>query len=134
MKVSHAKSTYRKAKAFNEKLKELQKTISPGAIRAYLGAENIEKEKYVKLNLNLDDEQISQLDELKALRISGIQGEMHYALAQAKKNGVELSEEIISGRSIAPGFGRELLDKAPSLSVYHLFMPYTKEEFDQLLK
>jgi len=134
MNESYERATYRKEKEFNQKLEELQKTISPGVIRAYLGAESIQKEESVRLDLNLNDEQKSQLEELKALRISGIQAEIHYALAQARKNGVELSEEIVSGRSIVPGFSRELLDKVPSLGVYHLFMPYTKEEFDQILK
>ena len=34
--VSYARSTYEKSKIFNNKLKELQKTINPITIRTYL--------------------------------------------------------------------------------------------------
>ena len=64
-----------------------------------------------------------------AIRKPGIQGEMRYALAHAKKNGVDLTEEITSGKSLLPGFSRELLDKVLSLGFYSLFMLFTAEEF-----
>lgn len=129
--VSYARSTYEKSKQFNEKLDELQKTISPTIIRVYLAAESDLKEK---IKLNLRDDQIVALDELKALRMSGIQSEMRYAVAQAKKNGVQLSEEIVFGKSIAPGFSKELLEKVPSLGVYSLFMLFTTKELDSYLQ
>lgn len=127
--VSYARSTYRKAKEFHEKLNELQKTIEPAVIRAYLAAENCQADPDAVLSVELSDEQKAQIGELKELRMSGIQAEMRYAIAQAKKNGVPLSEEIISGKSIAIGFNRELLEKVPSLGVYQLFMLFTEEEF-----
>ena len=126
--VSYARSTYEKAKQFNDKLREIQKTVPPALIRTYLTAVQITK-KDCAAALGLTDEQIAQIDELMAIRKAGIQGEMRYALAQAKKNGVELAEEILSGESLLPGFSRELLDKVPSLGVYSLFMLFTAEEF-----
>lgn len=130
--VSYARSTYEKSKQFNENLKELQKTISPITIRTYLAAESIQKDENVELNLNINEEQRARLDELKALRMAGIQAEMKYALAQAEKNGIELSEQIVSGQAILPGFERELLDKVPSLGVYDLFIPFTVEELREI--
>jgi len=132
--VSYAISTYRKSKEFNEKLKKLQKTIKPITIRTYLLAENMQKSEQIKEKLGLNDEQIAQINELKELRISGIKAEMQYALAQARANGVELSEEIISGRSLTIGFNKELLNKVPSLGVYELFILFTEEEIDEYIK
>ncbi|MCI8983273.1 MAG: hypothetical protein HFG78_12830 [Hungatella sp.] len=127
--VAYARSTYKKAKKFQENLKELQKTIPPAVMRMYLAAKNGQVDSRAALGLNLSPDQKAELDELNALRMSGIQAETKYAIAQADKNGIQLSEDIISGRSIAPGFDRELMDKAPSLGVYHLFMLFTEEEF-----
>ena len=73
---------------------------------------NKSAEKDCAAALGLTDEQIAKIDELMAIRKPGIQGEMRYALAHAKKNGVDLTEEITSGKSLLPGFSRELLDKS----------------------
>lgn len=129
--ISYARSTYQKSREFNEKLKELQKTIKPAVIRTYLAMENRHTDPFTELDLGLSDEDKAGIDELKALRMAGIQGEIRYALAQANKNGIQLSEEIVSGRSIVPGFSREFLEKVPSLGVYQLFMLFTEEEFQQ---
>ena len=59
---------------------------------------------------------------------------MKYALAQAKKNGVMLSEDIVSGKSVVPGFSREFLEKVPSLGVYSLFLLFTEKELDSYLQ
>ena len=134
MMVSYAKSTYEKSKQFNEKLKELQKTIKPITIRTYLALDCKQDVENIKLNLGLSDFQITQLDELKALRMSGIQGEMKYALAQANINGIQLSEQIISGKSIFPELSQEILAKVPSLGVYYLFMLFTEEELNSYLQ
>ena len=123
--VSYARSTYEKSRRFHEMLKELQKTISPVMIRTYLAAANKQKDDDVELSLNINEEQKARLDELNKLRMDGIRSEMKYALAQAEKNGIQLSEQVVSGRAILPGFKRELLDKVPSLGVYDLFIPYT---------
>ena len=128
--VSYSRSTYEKSKQFNEKLKELQKTIKPIIIRTYLAAESSLNNKEVDSYLDLSDDERTQLNELKALRMSGIQAEMKYALAQARKSGIQLSEKIVSGEEIVPGFSKELLDKVPSLGVYNLFLLFTEEEFD----
>ena len=132
--VSYAKSTYEKSKQFNEKLKELQKTIKPITIRTYLALEDKQDMENIKLNLGLSDFQIAQLDELKALRMAGIQGEMKYAVAQATKNGIQLSEQITSGKAIFPELSKELLEKVPSLGVYYLFMLFTEEELNSYLQ
>ncbi len=132
--VSYSRSTYEKSKQFCEKLEELQKNIDPVAIRTYLGTSGKSKDENVELNLSLSDEEMIQLDELKALRKSGIQAEMKYALAQAKKNGIELSSEIVSGETLIPGFSKELLDKVPSLGVYNLFMLFTEKELNSYLQ
>ena len=126
--VSYARSTYEKSRRFHEMLKELQKTISPVMIRTYLAAANKQKDDDVELSLNINEEQKARLDELNKLRMDGIRSEMKYALAQAEKNGIQLSEQVVSGRAILPGFKRELLDKVPSLGVYDLFIPFTEEE------
>ena len=126
--VSYARSTYEKSRRFHEMLKELQKTISPVMIRTYLAAANKQKDDDVELSLNINEEQKARLDELNKLRMDEIRSEMKYALAQAEKNGIQLSEQVVSGRAILPGFKRELLDKVPSLGVYDLFIPFTEEE------
>lgn len=132
--VSYARSTYEKSKQFHEKLKELQKTIAPIVIRTYLAQGNSPKDDNIERNLDLSDSEKAQLDELNALRMSGIQSEMKYALAQAEKNGVQLSEQIVSGESIVPGFSQDLLDKVPSLGVYNLFMLFTEKELNSYLQ
>lgn len=126
--VSYARSTYAKAKEFQEKLKELQKTISPAIIRAYLLTKYERNVDKVAEKLHLREEQIAQIEELEALRRSGIQAEMRYARAQAKKNGILLPEQILSGQAVIPELTRELLEKAPSLGVYNLFLFFTEEE------
>ena len=128
--VSYAMSTYAKAKKFQEKLEELQKTIQPATIRAYLFTKQEQNVENVAEKLQLSEEQIAQIDELEAIRMSGIQAEMQYALAQAEKNGIFLSEEIVSGEAIFPSIDKELLKKVPSLGVYNLFLLFTKEELD----
>ena len=91
---------------------------------------NKSAEKACAAALGPTDEQIAKIDELMAIRKPGIQGEMRYALAHAKKNGVDLTEEITSGKSLLPGFSRELLDKVLSLGFYSLFMLFTAEKFN----
>ena len=56
----------------------------------------------------------------------------HFSVDEAGKlrmDGVDLTEEITSGKSLLPGFSRELLDKVLSLGFYSLFMLFTAEEF-----
>jgi len=131
--VSYARSTYEKSKQFYEKLKELQKTVKPVTIRAYLAAENKQNDENAKRNLALSEDEKVQIQALKELRMDGIQAEMKYALAQAEKNGIQLSEEIVSGKSVFPAIDKELLEKVPSLGVYTLFMLFTEEELDLYL-
>lgn len=143
--VSYARSTYIKAKEFNERLNELQKSVPPALIRTYLAAAKIAENsvppesgaaaaeaarKNCGVSLGLTNEQILQIEELRTVRKSAIQGEMKYVLAQADKNGVQLDEDIVSGEAVLPALSRELLEKVPSLGVYNLFLLFTQEEFD----
>ena len=51
--VAYARSTYKKAKKFQENLKELQKTIPPAVMRMYLAAKNGQVDSRAALGLNL---------------------------------------------------------------------------------
>lgn len=136
MAVSYATSTYKKAQQFNQKLSELQETIDPKVIRTYLANANRVQSEDVELPEleGLSEDDITALEELRTIRTSAIQGEMKYALAQAKKNGITLPENIVSGETIVPGFSQKVLDKVPSLGVYRLFMLFTEKELDSYLE
>ena len=143
--VSYARSTYIKAKEFSEKLDALQNSVPPALIRTYLAAAKIAENsvppesgvaaaeaarKSCGVSLGLTDEQILQIEELRTIRKSAVQGEMKYALVQAEKNGIQLDDDIVSGEAVLPALSRELLEKVPSLGVYNLFLLFTQEEFD----
>lgn len=132
MSVSYARSTYEKSKEFHEKLKELQKTVKPITIRTYLAAEGRQNDETAAVHFELSEDEKAKIHELKALRMNGIQAEMKYVLAQAEKNGIQLSEEIVSGEAVFPALDKELLEKVPSLGVYTLFMLFTEEELDNI--
>ena len=82
-----------------------------------IGAGRVVYQDLVKINRACRDNSILENPEVKA------------AFEHAKKNGVDLTEEITSGKSLLPGFSRELLDKVLSLGFYSLFMLFTAEEF-----
>lgn len=123
--ISFARSTLKKAKEFNTRLEELEKTVPLCVIRNYILTG--EKPK------DVDDLTIQKIDELKQLRQDGISGEMIYATAQAESNGLTLTDEIKSGKSIVPGFNKNVLEKVPSLQVYQYFMLFTEKELDDYL-
>lgn len=130
--VSYARSTYEKAKQFREKLEELQKTTDLITVRTYLAAKGTPSKEHAVSILHLNDSEIARIEALKDLRMSGIQAEMKYALAQAKKSGVQLPQDVISGEAILPAFRKEVLEKVPSLGVYDLFLLFTEQELDNL--
>lgn len=123
--VSFARSTLKKAKEFNSRLEELERTVSLSVIRNYILTG--EKPK------DVDELTIQKIDELKQLRQDGISGEMIYATAQAESNGLTLTDEIKSGESIVPGFNKNVLEKVPSLQVYQYFMLFTEKELNDYL-
>ncbi len=121
-KVGYARSTWRKSKEFSDRMEELEEKISPELMRHYY-LTGIKLPEY-------DEALYKEVDELFALRESGIQGEMRYVRAQARANGAEIPEEALSGKSLRIAFP-ELEDKAPSLGVYRLFMPLTRAELEK---
>ena len=54
--VSYAKSTYEKSKKFNEKLKELQKTIKPIIIRTYFAIDAKQNDELKTLSCDLSED------------------------------------------------------------------------------
>lgn len=122
-KIGYAVSTWRKVKEFQDGLKELEDKISMPLIRKYL----LTGEKNDDISNDIYDE----IDKLQDLRSSGIQGEMRYAIAQARKSGIDLKENITSGKDIRPGFSKKVLEKIPSLGIYTHFMWYTEKELEK---
>lgn len=121
-KVGYARSTYGKAKEFMRRIEELGEKMPPGLMRHYYST-GIKLPEY-------DEALYQEVDELFALRESGIRGEMIYVRAQAEASGIEIPEEILSGKSLSIGFP-ELEEDAPSLGVYRLFMPLTLAELEK---
>ena len=121
-RVSYARSTYRKSKEFSEGLEELGKRIPPALMRYYYMT-GIKSPEY-------EEALYQEIDALFAIRESGITGEMKYVIAQAQINGAVIPQEALGGRSLQIAFP-ELEEKAPSLGVYRLFMPFTVAEFQE---
>lgn len=118
--VAYARSTWRKAEEFARGLKELGEKMPPSMIRHY----------YLTGRKSRDYEEAlyQEIDDLFSLRESGIRGEMKYAEAQAERNGIEIPGDVLAGKSLQIDFP-QLEEKAPSLGVYRLFIPFTEEEF-----
>lgn len=122
-KVSYAMSTWKKVKEFQDGLKEIESKISMPQIRRYL----LTGERSTDISSDIYDE----IDRLQDVRSTGIQGEMRYAIAQARKNGIDLKENITSGKDIRPGFSKKVLERIPSLGIYTHFMWYTEKELEK---
>lgn len=120
-RVGYARSTLDKSKEFSRRMEELGEKMPPELMRHYY----ITGERLT----DYDETLYKEVDELFAIRESGILGEMRYVKAQARVNGIELPEEALSGKSLRIGFP-ELEDKAPSLGVYRLFIPLTMTELE----
>ena len=144
--IGFARTTYKRAKQFQEMLEELSCQIPLAIARLYL----VTGEKLPEYS----DAIYEQIDELQALRKKGIQGEMKYVLAQVSCYMEEdaqvlpnfpslkdwsvltqerfLGQDVVSGDNILPGFSRQLYRIAPSLQVYELFMWFSQHELTQL--
>ena len=135
--------TYKMINEFQTGLEELEnkikemipdnKVFNLGFARDYL----MTKER----NANIPDEIYDEIDRLQNIRKEGIQEEKKFILAQAKlaekrkgdKFKNPLTEEILSGDSLVPGFGNDVLEDLPNLQVYTHFLWYTERELDELI-
>ncbi len=157
-KVGFARSTWRKAKEFQEGIEALSHEIPLGVVRAYLASG--EQLSQITDTLRL------QIDKLQSLRKSGISGEMQYVKAQVKLNSqryplmfeealaaLDLSDEdgvlrraasageltaeallgdaVVSGEDIRLGFPQTVYELAPSLQVYKYFMWMSQHELSE---
>ena len=112
--VSFAMSTWRKVKAFQEGLRNLEQRLPMHEVRDYLASGR--REDGVPADL------YDEIDRLKELRSAGIQQEMPYAAAQARAAGLTLSEPVLQGYDLMAMPPLGLLKKVPSLGIYRHFV------------
>ena len=112
--VSFAMSTWRKVKAFQEGLRNLERRLPMHEVRDYLASGR--REEGVPADL------YDEIDRLKELRSAGIQQEMPYAAAQARAAGLTLSEPVLQGYDLMAMPPLGLLKKVPSLGIYRHFV------------
>ena len=112
--VSFAMSTWRKVKAFQEGLRNLEQRLPMHEVRDYLASGR--REEGVPADL------YDEIDRLKELRSAGIQQEMPYAAAQARAAGLTLSEPVLQGYDLMAMPPLGLLKKVPSLGIYRHFI------------
>lgn len=122
--VSFANSTLDKAELFEEKLRELESLVPLIVFRTFISTGKKPK--------NIDSATFEKMVELQELRADGISGEMRYAKAQARAKGLTISEDILTAKSIAPGFSKAVTDSIPNLEVYKIFAPYTAKELEKI--
>ena len=111
--VGFAMSTWRKVKAFQEGLRNLEQRLPMHEVRDYLASGR--REEGVPADL------YDEIDRLKELRSAGIQQEMPYAAAQARAAGLTLSEPVLQGYDLMAMPPLDLLKKVPSLGIYRHF-------------
>ena len=112
--VVFAMSTWRKVKAFQEGLRNLEQRLPMYEVRDYLASGR--REEGVPADL------YDEIDRLKELRSAGIQQEMPYAAAQARAAGLTLSEPVLQGYDLMAMPPLGLLKKVPSLGIYRHFV------------
>ena len=117
--VGFAMSTWRKVKAFQEGLRNLEQRLPMHEVRDYLASGR--REEGVPADL------YDEIDRLKELRSAGIQQEMPYAAAQARAAGLTLSEPVLQGYDLMAMPPLDLLKKVPSLGIYRHFI-WLREE------
>ena len=112
--VGFAMSTWRKVKAFQEGLRNLEQRLPMYEVRDYLASGR--REEGVPADL------YDEIDRLKELRSAGIQQEMPYAAAQARAAGLTLSEPVLQGYDLMAMPPLGLLKKVPRLGIYRHFV------------
>lgn len=127
--VAFARSTWRKAKDFQEGLRELAQKMPLVFVRAYLaGTVNAEELAKVMDDRNASDrgatgesagssaeKLIARIDSLQALRASGIGGEMQYVAAQVEVALRERPEEVARAiESIGVSTAEAMVDQGRS--------------------
>ena len=112
--VGFAMSTWRKVKAFQEGLRNLERRLPMAEVRDYLASGRRE--------VSVPGDIYDEIDWLKELRSAGIRQEMPYALAQAKQAGLTLSEPVLQGYDLMAMPPPDLLKKVPSLGIYRHFV------------
>ena len=104
--VSFAMSTWRKVKAFQEGLRNLEQRLPMHEVRDYLASGR--REEGVPADLS------DEIDRLKELRSAGIH--------QARAAGLTLSEPVLQGYDLMAMPPLDLLKKVPSLGIYRHFV------------
>ena len=118
--VGYARSTLRKAREFQEGLRELEKRFPMHEVRDYLVSGKREE--------GVPGDIYDEIDRLRELRADAIRGEMKYAEAQAARYGLTLAESVLQGYDLMAMPPLELLKKAPSLGVYRYFIWLGEQE------
>lgn len=111
--VSFAMSTWRKVKAFQAGVRDLERRLPMTEVRDYLASGRREA--------SVPGDIYDEIDRLKELRSAGIRQEMPYAAAQARAAGLTLSEPVLQGYDLMAMPPLDLLKKVPSLGIYRHF-------------
>ena len=117
--VSFAMSTWRKVKAFQAGVRDLERRLPMTEVRDYLASGRREA--------SVPGDIYDEIDRLKELRSAGIRQEMPYAAAQARAAGLTLSEPVLQGYDLMAMPPLDLLKKVPSLGIYRHFI-WLREE------
>ena len=123
------KTTLSLIKKFNDLFDEIRKkypTVTMPMIRNYINSGN-------KIE-GIPDELYNDLDKLYQIRLEAIKTESNHIISQAKKSGLKVPDDIISGKSLIPFFEDEIYEKISTLRVYEYMTFYTTQEIAQMSK
>lgn len=112
--VGFAMSTWRKVKAFQAGVRDLERRLPMTEVRDYLASGRREA--------SVPGDIYDEIDRLKELRSAGIRQEMPYVAAQARAAGLTLSEPVLQGYDLMAMPPLDLLQKVPSLGIYRHFV------------
>ena len=112
--VGFAMSTWRKVKAFQAGVRDLERRLPMTEVRDYLASGRREA--------SVSGDIYDEIDRLKELRSAGIRQEMPYVAAQARAAGLTLSEPVLQGYDLMAMPPLDLLKKVPSLGIYRHFV------------